>query len=394
MSETGRPLRVGIVGANWSLKVHGTAWRLLPGIEVAAVCTAHRETAEAAAQAFHVPKAYWDVADMCADRDLDIIDVGSRPSFRYDMVMAAFEGGKNVYDALPFALDAGRARNMVEAGKRAGKVGVVDAQFRWVPAGMHMKALIDDGFVGRPLGFNVQLLMPLQQNGDDVYPYCAYPEGGINPYYWLADAASGGGGWRNFGSHTVLFLTHLLGKVERATGATRTGVAAWHLPDGTRLSPGTEDLGCATLALENGAIGNVQTGWCVPDAACLRVEVWGDRGRLLLEDPTFGDGISARLYAGRNGRGQFGAPIGEWLDIPASLYEVPGTPFTKATAPPYMVSMGWMFHDMVRSIREGRAGSPSFAEACHAQCVVEAVVQSQKSGQWLRIDDIGTEARA
>ena len=77
---------------------------------------------------------------------------------------------------------------MFEAGKRAGKVGVVDAQFRWVPAGMHMKALIDDGFIGQPLGFNVQLLMPLQQNGADVYPYCAYPEGGISPYLWLADA--------------------------------------------------------------------------------------------------------------------------------------------------------------------------------------------------------------
>jgi predicted dehydrogenase len=388
MTDPNRPLRIGIVGANWSLKVHGTAWRMLPGIEVAAVCTAHRETAEAAAQAFAVPKAYWNVEEMCADPDLDVIDVGSRPSFRYDMVMAAFAGGKHVYDALPFALDAKRARDMFEAGRRAGKVGVVDAQFRWVPAGMHMKALVDEGFIGQPLGFNVQLLMPLQQNGADVYPYCAYPEGGISPYLWLADATSGGGGWRNFGSHTVLFLTHLLGKVERATGATRTGVRNWHLPDDTRLTPDTEDLGCATLALENGAIGNVQTGWCVPDSACLRVEVWGDRGRLLLEDPTFGDGISARLYAGRNGRGQFGTPLGEWLEIPAKLYEVPGTPFTKATAPPYMVSMGWMFHDMVRSIREGRPGSPNFEEAHHAQCVVEAVFRSEASGQWQRIDEL------
>ena len=126
----------------------------------------------------------------------------------------------------------------------------------------------------------------------------------------------------------------------------------------------------------------------MPDAACLRVEVWGDRGRLLLEDPTFGDGISARLYAGKNGRGEFGHPIGEWLEIPASLYEVPGTQFTKTTAPPYMVSMGWMFHDMVRAIREGRPGSPNFAEAWHAQCVVEAVIQSQQTGHWLRVDEI------
>jgi predicted dehydrogenase len=70
-------IKVGIIGANWSLKVHGTAWRLLPGIEVAAVCTAHRETAEAAARQFGVPKAYWNVGDLAGDPDIDIIDVGS-----------------------------------------------------------------------------------------------------------------------------------------------------------------------------------------------------------------------------------------------------------------------------------------------------------------------------
>lgn len=383
-----RKTRVGIIGANWSLKVHGTAWRLLPGVEVAAVCTAHRETAEAAAQMFGVPKAYWNVADLAADPAIDIIDVGSRPSFRYDMVLAALAGGKHVYDALPFATDTRRAQDMVDAQQRARRVGIVDAQFRWVPAGQHMKALVDAGFIGQPLGFNVQLLMPLQRRNDAPYPHCVYPEGGISPYHWLADPASGAGGWRNFGAHTVLFLTHLLGEVEQAMGATRIGVPDWTLPDGTRMSSGNEDLGCATLCLKNGAIGNLQTGWSVPDAACLRVEVWGDRGRLLLEDPTFGDGISARLYAGKAGQGEFGHPIGQWLDIPASLFEVPDTPFTKATAPPYMVSMGWMFHDMLRTIREGGPGSPSFAEALHAQKVVEAVVQSQQSGRWLRIADI------
>ncbi len=382
------PMRVGIIGANWSLKVHGTAWRLLPDVEVAAVCTAHRETAEAAAQAFGIAKAYWNIADLAADPNIDVIDVGSRPSYRHEMVKAAFAGGKHVYDALPFATDASKAYELFDTQCRAQRVGVVDAQFRWVPAGQHMKALVAQGFLGQPLGFNVQLLLPLLQRDERVYPLCVYPEGGISPYRWLADATSGAGGWRNFGSHTVLFLTHLLGEVEQAVGATRTGVRQWQLPDGTDITSHTEDLGCATLCLKNGAIGNVQTGWCAPDGAYLRVEVWGDRGRLLLEDRTFGDGISARLYAAENGREDIGRPQGRWVDIPSALYEVPGTPFTKENAPPYMVSMGWMFHDMVRTIRDGGPGSPSFAEAWHAQRVVEAVLLSQKTGRMMRIDEI------
>ena len=44
-------------------------------------CGLHRaqETAEAAAQAFGVPKAYWSVADLAADPDIEIIDVGGQP---------------------------------------------------------------------------------------------------------------------------------------------------------------------------------------------------------------------------------------------------------------------------------------------------------------------------
>ena len=53
-----------------------------------------------------------------------------------------------------------------------------------------------------------------------------------------------------------------------------------------------------------------------------------------------------------------------------------------------MVSMGWMFHDMIRTIRDGGPGSPSFAEACHAQRVVEAVILSQQTGRWMRIDEV------
>lgn len=384
-----KPVRIGIVGANWSLKVHGTAWRLLPGVEVAAVCTAHRETAEAAAKLFGVPKAYWSIDDMVADPTLDVIDVGSRPSYRYDMVMKALAAGKHVYDALPFAVNATKAREMRDAARAAKRVGVVDAQFRWVPAGMRMKQLVDEGFVGRPLGFNVQLLMPLRDYGGFHYPYCVYPEGGIDPYRWLGDATSGAGGWRNFGAHTTLFLSHLFGEVEQVAGVMQKGVTHWTLPDGTSIDSATEDLGTATLKLKNGAVGTIQTGWSVPDGQALRVEVWGDKGRLLLVDPTFGDGVSAKLYAADGRRSDFGTEAGKWLEIPAELYAVPGLPFSKGNAPPYMVSMGWMFHGMLESIRSGRTPSPSFDEAYHAQCVVEAAIRSGETGRWVRVDEVG-----
>ena len=71
-------LRVGIVSATWGAFAHLPAWRAIPGVEVTAICTSRRETAEAAQQRLGLPRAFWNAEEMCADRDIDIVDLGTR----------------------------------------------------------------------------------------------------------------------------------------------------------------------------------------------------------------------------------------------------------------------------------------------------------------------------
>lgn len=380
-------LRVGIISANWSLKVHGAAWRRIEGVEVAAICTSRQETAERAARDYDIPKAYWNHEKMSADPDLDIIDVGTRPSFRFPMVMAALRNGKHVYDALPFAVSLSDAEAMRDAQKAAGVVGVVDAQFRWAPHAQQMKAMIDAGFIGRPLGFNVQLMLPLIVANDKPYPYSAYSEH-TDPYYWLAEKSSGGSAWRNFATHSLLFLTHLIGPVEEATGMMATGVPEWHLPNGEILRPETHDLGSATLRMANGAIGSLQAGWCVPDTEGWRVEIWGDRGRLLLVDDSFGNFPSARLYAGDGRLLTYGQRTCEEVTVDPALYVVPGMADSSPEPRPF-AAMDWMFSHMVDAIRTGAEGSPSFTDAAAVHRVVEAVERANIERRWVRMADMG-----
>jgi predicted dehydrogenase len=386
IAMAGKTLKVGIISANWSLKVHGAAWRRTPGIEVAAICTAHQETAEAAARAYDIPKAYWNHEEMSADPELDIIDIGTRPSFRLPMVMAALRNGKHVYDALPFAMSVADADAMRDLQRAQGVTGVVDAQFRWSPAAQQMKAMIDAGFIGRPLGFNAQLFLPLFVVDGLPYCYSAW-SGATDPYYWLADKTSGGSGWRNFATHALLFLTHLLGPVEEATGMLTTGVPEWFLPNGDVLRPETHDLGSATLRLANGAIGSLQTGWCMPDTEGWRIEVWGDRGRLLITDSSFGNGLSATLFAGDGRPMPYGERACREVPIDDGYYAVPGSATATGTPQPF-VAMDWMFGDMVRAIREGREGSPSFTEAAAVHRVVEAVEWASRERRWVRMDEM------
>lgn len=353
--------------------------------EVSAICTAHRETAEQAARDYAIPKAYWNHEEMAADPDLDIIDVGTRPSFRFPMVMAALSQGKHVYDALPFATSLPDAETMQAAQQAGGLTGVVDAQFRWSPPAQQMKAMVEAGFIGRPLGFNLQLMLPLIVENGSSYPYSAYSEH-TAPYYWLADRSSGGSAWRNFASHALLFLTHILGTVEEATGMLTTGIPQWTLPNGDVLHPDTHDLGSATLRLSNGAIGSLQAGWCVPDTEGWRVEIWGDRGRLLLVDNSFGNLLSAKLYAGDGRLLTYGERTCAEVDIDPAFYRVPGTISNETSPRPY-VAMDWMFAKMTAAVRSGSEGSPSFAEASAVHRIVEAVEQASAERRWIRISE-------
>lgn len=382
-----KPLKVGIISANWSLKVHGAAWRRIKGVEVAAICTAHQETAERAAQEYNISKAYWDHETMSADPDLDIIDVGTRPAFRFPMVMAALKNGKHVYNALPFAMSLKDAETMRDTQLNSGKLGVVDAQFRWSPPALQMKKMIDSGFIGRPLGFNVQLMLPLIEHKGKPYPYSAYSEH-TDPYYWLAEKSSGGSAWRNFAAHGLLFLTHLLGPVEEATGMLTTGVKQWHLPNGDTLTPETHDLGSATLKLENGAIGSFQAGWCVPDTEGWRVEIWGEKGRLLLTDSTFGNLLNAKLFAGDASMPQtYGERVCSEVPIDPEFFCVPEM-VDQLTEPRPFVAMDWMFSQFVVAIRNGGKASPSFEEAAAVHRVVEAVERASEERRWVRMNEM------
>ena len=86
--------------------------------------------------------------------DLDIIDVGSRPSFRYDMVMAAFEGeNTSTTRCLSRSMPTGRATCSKRATRRQRRCRRCPVSLG--ARGHALKALVDDGFMGQPLGFNV-----------------------------------------------------------------------------------------------------------------------------------------------------------------------------------------------------------------------------------------------
>src|SRR5690348_17655287 len=79
------PVRVGLIGAagRWGLRAHVPALQGVSEAKLLAVCTAHEETARAAADQFGVSRAYGSDNGLNADPEVEAVAVAVRVPAHY-----------------------------------------------------------------------------------------------------------------------------------------------------------------------------------------------------------------------------------------------------------------------------------------------------------------------
>lgn len=153
-----RSLRVGIIGANarggWAADSHVPATHRLDGLELAAVATNRQETADEAAHAFGVAKAYASGAALIADPDIDVVTVATRVPDHRDLVLAAIAAGKHVYSEWPLGRGSAESGEMARAAKAAGVHHAIGLQLRASPAVRAARERLAAGAIGRLLSLS------------------------------------------------------------------------------------------------------------------------------------------------------------------------------------------------------------------------------------------------
>lgn len=104
--ETGRPVRLGIVGAGNYLKSmilpHLAAHR---NLSLEAICTARGMNAQALAQRYGFRKATTDAAELMADAAINAVAVATRHDSHAHFARLALQAGKSVYVEKPLAMN-------------------------------------------------------------------------------------------------------------------------------------------------------------------------------------------------------------------------------------------------------------------------------------------------
>jgi predicted dehydrogenase len=203
-------LRVGIVGAGFGGAVHAPAYALHPRFEVVAL--ASPSSAARVARERKIPHAFDSVEAMLAGVELDVVSVASPPFDHHRSVLAALRAGKHVLCEKPLALSVAQAQEMVAAGERAGTVNAIAFEFRYLPAVIALKELIDNRHVGALRELEVARL-----SGELLERNTGRARG------WWFSRAHGGGVANAFMPHYFDLATYLAGRAPRATtGVLRT----------------------------------------------------------------------------------------------------------------------------------------------------------------------------
>jgi predicted dehydrogenase len=150
-----KELRVAVVGAGrWAERAHIPGWQRDPRVEVAALVDKDPEVLARVAAQFGIERTATDYREILDDPSIQVIDVATGNEAHFQASWDALEAGKHVLCEKPVHRDARETRRAAELAAAKGLKTKLGFTFRYAPAVMYAKDLIDAGFVGDPYVFN------------------------------------------------------------------------------------------------------------------------------------------------------------------------------------------------------------------------------------------------
>ena len=246
---------IGFVGYGMMGRVHALAYhelnhyypRGLPPVVLTGLCTTRPDTAKRAAEEAGIQ--FWtdQIEELVNHKVVDVIDCCAPNDMHYPVAMAAIQAGKPVLMEKPLALDIEQAENIAKSSRDSKvPVGMI-FNFRFLPAILHAKQLIDEGFLGQVYQFQIEYLHSGYQNPS-------------RPMGWkLRKMQSGGGALVDLGSHLIDMIRYLLGDFGKVLATTKTYIAQRPSEAGSTQmeSVDVDDAAWLQIRLMNGVVGTL-----------------------------------------------------------------------------------------------------------------------------------------
>lgn len=370
MAETAATIRVGIIGTGGiSGYTHMPGLSLIPGVTITALCDPDAAALARRAAEYSITATFTDYNDLIASGLVDAVVITTPNKFHAPAATAAVKAGLHVCCEKPIALDYPEAETMYRAAKAAGVVHMTAFTYRFVPAMRYTRHLVvDQGAIGQPIHFRAQRF---QDWGDD---YIGWRQ---------VKAMAGSGELGDMGAHRIDYAHMLIGSFQRVVGATKLFRPNRRSSDGLPKPPAdVEDWVAFIGELDSGVTGvfemtKLAAGRQSGGPALDYVEINGEAGSIVYRLNT-----PHQIEIGTRGGAM------EIRPLPAEWLTVPGSPRDPHAGDPLTVFRYDQSFEFISAIRERRAATPSFYDGARCQAVVDAILQSAATRQWVDVPQL------
>jgi predicted dehydrogenase len=204
--------------------------------------------------------------------EIDAVYIASPVNMHLAHVAATAKAGKHIFCEKPLGLTFREAEEMVEICRGEGVYFGTAYMMRFIAQHRLALELIQQGKLGKPVFCRAQLS-------------CWYPP--ITGAWRQDPKTAGGGALMDMGSHCLDLLEMFFGEILKVSCFIQNNVHDYS----------SEDSAIVSLVFKNGAMGTVDSYFCIPDNSSKNVlELYGSKGSIIANG-TIGQGDSGEMTA-------------------------------------------------------------------------------------------------
>lgn len=200
------PLRWGILGPGGIARAFTSDLRTA-GLDVVAVGSRRRESAEAFAADFAVPHAHGSYEELVSDPTVDIVYVATPHPLHAANALLALEAGKHVLVEKPFTLNAAEAAAVRDAAADRGLLAMEAMWSRYLPHMARIREIVASGALGE--------VRAVMADHTQLLP--------SDPEHRLNALELGGGALLDLGVYPISFAWDMLGTPLSIVASARLG---------------------------------------------------------------------------------------------------------------------------------------------------------------------------
>lgn len=388
-----KTMNIGLIGAGFMAKAHSIAYAGMPMFFWPApiipvkkmIVDINEETAKDSAARLAFESYGTDWHQIIENPEIDVVDICTPNNVHAEIAIAAARAGKHILCEKPLSLTTRQAKEMYLAAKENNVTTMVAFNYRRTPAVQLAKKYIEEGAIGQILDFR----------GTYLQDWSADPD---SPLSWrFQKDICGSGALGDIGTHVVDMLRFLVGEFDSVNARTATYVSERPVQSGLADSLGNakgdshtpknkvdvDDQCCFMVECKSGAFGTIEA----------TRNAWGRNNYITFEI----HGTEGSLFFNYERRDELQvcfAKDGDDRRGFRTIYTGPAHPYGGGLWPIAALGIGYTetkiieTYDFFKAVEEGTQPSPNFRDGYAIELISDAILESAKTHQWIKVKEI------